>query len=140
MGVSPMGRTAVPAVPPAVSTGGTLAAASKMPVPPPTLLIAGFLAIIAAVPLGQLALELSRRERVQAVDLVRYAPTERNLRAYERTLEDKSWFRQFVRPPLQRAMLTALGDAGPSGLLGLLLAALAVMETQSFNPFLYFQF
>jgi hypothetical protein len=95
-----------------------------MPMPMPRtrtaqmLLIAGFMAIIAAVPLGQLALELSRRERVQAVDLVRYAPTERNLRAYERTLEDKSWFRQFVRPPVQRAILTMLGDAGPSGLLG----------------------
>jgi stage V sporulation protein SpoVS len=89
-----------------------------MPVPPQTLLIAGFLAIIGAVPLGQLAWELSRRERVQAVDLVRYAPTERNLRAYERTLEDKSWFRQLVRPPVQRGMLTLLGDAGPSGLLG----------------------
>jgi hypothetical protein len=93
-----------------------------MPMPQPrtaqTFLIAGFLAIIAAVPLGQGAMELARRQRVQAVDLVRYAPTERNLRAYERTLEDKSWFRQAVRPPVQRAMLTLLGDAGSRGLLG----------------------
>jgi hypothetical protein len=35
MGVSPMGRTAVPAVLPAVSTGGTpVGPTGKMPVPP----------------------------------------------------------------------------------------------------------
>ena len=82
------------------------------------LLTLGFLGIISCVPLAQIALELRRGERVQFTDLFRYAPTVRNLRQYERTLEDKSWFQRAVRPEMQRLQLLALGDAGAKGLVG----------------------
>ncbi len=82
------------------------------------LLTLGFLGIISCVPLVQIALELRRGERVQFTDLFRYAPTVRNLRQYERTLEDKSWFQRAVRPEMQRLVLLALGDAGAKGLVG----------------------
>ncbi|MBM4040982.1 MAG: hypothetical protein FJ290_20980 [Planctomycetes bacterium] len=82
------------------------------------LLTLGFLGIISCVPLAQIALELRRGERVQYTDLFRYAPTVRNLRQYERTLEDKSWFQRAVRPEMQRLLLLSLGDAGAKGLLG----------------------
>jgi len=82
------------------------------------LLTLGFLGIISWVPVVQVALELCRGERVQFTDLFRYAPTVRNLRQYERTLKDKSWFQQAVRPEMQRLLLLALGDAGAKGLVG----------------------
>ncbi len=82
------------------------------------LLTLGFLGILSCVPLVQIARELRRGERVQYTDLFRYAPTERNLRQYERTLEDKSWFQRAVRPEVQRLLLVGLGDAGAKGLVG----------------------
>jgi len=82
------------------------------------LLTLGFLGIISCVPLVQIVLELRRGDRVQFTDLFRYAPTVRNLRQYERTVEDKSWFQQAVRPEMQRLLLLALGDAGAKGLVG----------------------
>ncbi len=44
------------------------------------VLIVGFLAIVAGVPVGQVAVELRRGERAQFADLFRYAPRESNLR------------------------------------------------------------
>ncbi|MBM4031064.1 MAG: hypothetical protein FJ291_04680 [Planctomycetes bacterium] len=82
------------------------------------ILTLGFLGTIAGVPLAQVALELRRGERVQYTDLFRYPPTERNLRQFERTLEDKSWFQQAVRPEVQRFLLLALRDAGAKAIIG----------------------
>jgi len=81
-------------------------------------LVVGFLALLFAVPLVQIGLELRRGERVQATDLFRYAPTQANLRRFERTLEDRSWFQQAVRPRLQWTFFTMLGDAGAKGIVG----------------------
>ena len=50
-------------------------------------LTAGFLVIIFGVGLVQAALELSRREQPQFLDLFLYKPTEKNLRRFESRLE-----------------------------------------------------
>jgi hypothetical protein len=81
-------------------------------------LIAGFLALLFAVPISQIGIGLWLGERVQATDLFRYAPTQANLRRFERTLEDRSWFQQAVRPRVQWAFFEILGDAGAKGLVG----------------------
>jgi hypothetical protein len=80
--------------------------------------VIAFLVVLAAIPTAQIVLELSRGERVHMTDLFRYAPTEQNLRQYETTLEDCSWFQQFFRPRVQRFLFEALGDAGSKAVLG----------------------
>jgi SGNH hydrolase-like domain, acetyltransferase AlgX len=77
-----------------------------------------FLAIITGVPVTQTCVELARRERVQATDVFRYEPTARNLRQFEHTLEEKSWFQQHLRPQLQRFLFSTLHDTGAKGVLG----------------------
>jgi hypothetical protein len=77
-----------------------------------------FLAVIAGVPVTQTCLELARHERVQATDIFRYEPTAKNLRQFEHTLEEKSWFQQHLRPPLQRFLFATLHDTGAKGVLG----------------------
>jgi hypothetical protein len=81
-------------------------------------LILGFLGLISAVPVGQTALEVCRGERVQFTDLFRYTPTESNLRRFERTLEDRSWFQRASRPRMQRLLFLALRDAGSKAVMG----------------------
>ena len=44
-------------------------------------------------------------ERVQFTDVFRYRPTANNLRQYEHTLEEKSWFQQNLRPEVQHWFL-----------------------------------
>jgi len=82
------------------------------------VLVLGFLAVIAGVPVIQTGIELARRERVQATDVFRYRPTAKNLRQYEHTLEEKSWFQQHLRPLMQRFLFAALRDTGAKGILG----------------------
>jgi SGNH hydrolase-like domain, acetyltransferase AlgX len=82
------------------------------------ILVISFLLILAAVPLGQTLLELVRHERVQFTDVFRYPPTARNLREFEATLKDKSWFQQQLRPLAQRALFAALRDTGAKSVLG----------------------
>jgi hypothetical protein len=77
-----------------------------------------FLAIITAVPLTQTCLELARHERVQFTDVFRYRPTAKNLRQYEATLKEKSWFQQKLRPEVQQLLFVALRDTGAKGILG----------------------
>ena len=81
-------------------------------------LILGFLAMIAAVPVTQTCLELARHERVQFTDAFRYRPTAKNLRQFERTLEEKSWFQQKLRPEMQRLFFATLRDPGAKAVLG----------------------
>jgi hypothetical protein len=81
-------------------------------------LVTGFLAVIAAVPATQTCLELARHERVQFTDLFRYRPTAKNFRQFEHGLEEKSWFRQKLRPEVQRLFFSLLRDPGAKGLLG----------------------
>jgi len=81
-------------------------------------LVLGFLAVIAVVPVIQTCLELARHERVQFTDVFRYRPTTKNLRQFERTLEEKSWFQQELRPAVQRLFFAVLRDTGAKAVLG----------------------
>jgi hypothetical protein len=85
---------------------------------PQIVLVVGLLGVIGGVPLGQVALELHRGERAQFTDLFRYAPSERNLRRYERTLEQKWFGSQTVRPWTQWLLFRLFGDMGAKGLMG----------------------
>ncbi len=82
------------------------------------VLVIGFLAVIAAVPITQTCIELARHERVQFTDVFRYRPTAKNLRQFEHTLEEKSWFQQKLRPEMQQLLFTTLHDTGAKGVLG----------------------
>ena len=82
------------------------------------VLVICFLAVIAGVPVTQTCIELVRHERVQATDVFRYEPTAKNLRQFEHTLEEKSWFQQQLRPQLQRFLFATLHDTGAKGVLG----------------------
>jgi hypothetical protein len=81
-------------------------------------LVICFLAVIAGVPVTQTCIELARRERVQATDVFRYRPTVKNLRQFEHTLAEKSWFQQHLRPLVQQLLFAALHDTGAKGILG----------------------
>ena len=77
-----------------------------------------FLVIIGAVPVAQTCIELARGERAQFTDVFRYRPTAENLRQYEATLKEKSWFQQKLRPEVQRLLFSTLRDTGAKGMLG----------------------
>lgn len=81
-------------------------------------LVIAFLAVIAVVPVTQTCLELVRHERVQFTDVFRYRPTAKNLRQFEHTLEEKSWFQQKLRPKVQRWYFAMLRDPGAKAVLG----------------------
>ena len=82
------------------------------------LLVAGFIAVIFAVPLTQAVIELREGETPQALDLFRHTPTEANLRIYEEDLESRSWFAETLRPWMQYARFVALGDGGEKAIVG----------------------
>ena len=82
------------------------------------VLLLGFLAVIAGVPVAQTAIELVRHERVQATDVFRTEPTAKNLRQFEHTLAEKSWFQQQLRPEVQRLLFATLQDTGAKAVLG----------------------
>ena len=82
------------------------------------ILITLFAAIIAGVPLAQIAIEMKRDGRAQFTDLFRYAPSSGNLRAFESDLENKSVFQQTLRPAYQKFLFSALNDAGSNGMIG----------------------
>lgn len=74
-------------------------------------MVIAFLALIAAVPLGQVVYELVRRDRVQALDVFTHWPTRAANRQYEEDLAKSSAFRTAVQPWLQYA-LTRWGGFG----------------------------
>jgi SGNH hydrolase-like domain, acetyltransferase AlgX len=77
-----------------------------------------FLVIIFGVPITQVCIQLSRGERVQFTDLFRYAPTEKNLRQFEQTLKDQSWFEQKLRPWMQLFLLRTVRETGAKAIMG----------------------
>jgi hypothetical protein len=81
-------------------------------------LILGLLAVVGAVPIAQTVLDLARGERVQATDVFRRWPSARNLREFEHTLEERSWFEQQFRPGMQQLLFATLHDTGPKAILG----------------------
>ncbi len=83
-----------------------------------TVLIAGFLAILATPAIIQTAVELRRGEAIRALDLFRQAPTAKNLRQYEREMEEASCVAKELRPWTQYAQFRFLHDAGDKAIIG----------------------
>ena len=81
-------------------------------------LTVGFLAVISSAGLIQTAAELRQGERPQALEVFRQAPTAKNLREYERTLQDVSLVARGLRPWAQYAQFAVLADAGEKALVG----------------------
>lgn len=79
---------------------------------PQWVLITLFLAILALVPLVQLALEIRQDGHVRALDLFGQPPTAANLRAYERSLESVNWAARASRPWMQFAQFAWLREGG----------------------------
>src|SRR5438477_1355569 len=85
---------------------------------PQLVLALMFVGIIAAVPVWQAVLELSRGERPQALQILHRKPTAANLRAYEHSLEDASWVAARFRPLAQYVQFAWLKDGGEKALVG----------------------
>lgn len=81
-------------------------------------LIGAFLALLAAVPLLQVAVEARRGERPQVWDVCTQRPTRANLRAFENALEEASVTVRTVRPWIQAAQFLGLREAGDKTLVG----------------------
>ncbi|HTL55538.1 MAG TPA: hypothetical protein VL361_07650 [Candidatus Limnocylindrales bacterium] len=81
-------------------------------------LVLVFLGIIAGVPLSQIAVELGRGDRPQALQVFKQKPTSRNLRAYEHRLEDASWAATKLRPWAQYAQFAWFRDGGEKSVVG----------------------
>ena len=81
-------------------------------------LVAVFLAIIFGVGISQPAMDIAQGERAQLLDVFTRPPTEKNLRAYEKDVEDASLIIQRVRPYMQFAQFLALKDLGKDVLAG----------------------
>lgn len=82
------------------------------------LLVTVFLAILFGGGISQPAIDLAQGERPQLLDVFSQVPTEKNLRSYEKGMEDGSRIVQAVRPHMQFAQFLALGDLGKEVLAG----------------------
>lgn len=66
----------------------------------------------------QAVLDWREDGRPQVLDLFTQAPTAQNLRAFERTLEDRAWSANAVRPAMEYLRFAALEDLGAKALAG----------------------
>jgi hypothetical protein len=82
------------------------------------LMVSGFLAVIAVVPVAQGIVEAFDGQVPQCFDLLRHVPTQANLRTFEKDLEDRSIFAQSARPWIQYARFIVFRDAGEKVLFG----------------------
>ncbi len=85
---------------------------------PASALLLLFLAIICTPSAVQLALEIKRGDSPQAFEIFRQRPVAKNLRAYERMLEEESWLVKRTRPWTQYAQFVWLHEAGEKAVLG----------------------
>jgi hypothetical protein len=85
---------------------------------PEWFLILVFLGTIGIVPLIQVGLEARRGEWPQALAVLRQRPTAKNLRAYERGLEEASWVARQLRPWAMYAQFAWFKDGGDKTLIG----------------------
>jgi hypothetical protein len=85
---------------------------------PEWFLILVFLGTIVCVPLIQVGLEARRGEWPQALGVLRQRPTAKNLRAYERGLEEASWAARQLRPWAVYALFAWFKDGGEKTLIG----------------------
>lgn len=76
------------------------------------VIVALFLLAIAMEGPVQALLDTREEGRPQAFDLFAQPPSQDALRAFERTLEDRSWSANAVRAPFQRLRHAFLGDLG----------------------------
>ena len=83
-----------------------------------TFLVAVFLAILFGVGVSQPVMDVVQGERPQVLDVFTRPPIARNLRTYEKDMEDASWIIQGVRPYMQFAQFLALRDLGRDVLAG----------------------
>jgi len=81
-------------------------------------LVAAFLIIIFGVGLSQPVRDITQGERPQVLDVFARPPTEKNLRAYEKDMEDSSWVVQGTRPWMQFVRYMTLKDLGRDVLVG----------------------
>jgi hypothetical protein len=81
-------------------------------------LAAGFLTAIFSIAAAQVGIELGRGERPRIAGLFRKAPTEANLRALEKQLDNACWFSGQLRPWVQYAQFIVLGDCGERAVMG----------------------
>ena len=82
------------------------------------VLVLGFLAVILAPALIQTAVELRRGDSLQVLSVFRQKPAAKNLRAYEREMEDASWTAKELRPVMQHAQFALLDEAGDKAIRG----------------------
>ncbi len=85
---------------------------------PNFFVIAVFLVILAVPPFLQIAVEAGRGERPAALWIFSQEPTQRNLRAYEKSLQDASVTVQTLRPVMQAFQFFALREAGEKAIIG----------------------
>ena len=81
-------------------------------------LVAAFIVIVFGVGLTQTAVELRHGTRPHALELFSQMPTETNLRAFEKDLEDACLFSQTLRPWMQYAQFVVLNNAGDKAING----------------------
>lgn len=81
-------------------------------------LVGVFLCILFGVGISQPATDIANGERPQLLEVFMRPPTEANLRAYEKDMEDASQIIQTVRPYMQFAQFLTLKDLGRDVLLG----------------------
>ncbi len=77
-----------------------------------------FVAMLAAVPLAQVLVESKRGKSPALLDLFTEAPTARNLRAFDRRLEDSSVTVRTLRSWMQAAQFLVLHEGGAKALVG----------------------
>jgi hypothetical protein len=85
---------------------------------PQFLLIVAFLGILVSVPLIQAVVEARQGEWPRALEVFKRKPTAKNLRAYERSLEDASGVAAQLRPWAQYAQFAWLKDGGAKVVVG----------------------
>jgi len=81
-------------------------------------LVAAFLVIIFGVGLSQPVRDVVQGERPQVLAICARPPTEKNLRAYEKDMEDSSWVVQRARPWMQFVQYLTLKNLGRDVLVG----------------------
>jgi hypothetical protein len=84
---------------------------TKVTRPVAAALVASFLLIVAAVPVGQALLEKAKGDDSVLPDLFKRPPTRANLKQFEDDLEKASYLKEAVQPRVQ-LWLTARGHAG----------------------------
>jgi len=82
------------------------------------LLVVFFVVLVFGVPLSQSGLEIYQGGRPRLTGLITQAPTQANLRAFERTLEEASWLAGMLRPKMQSLMFHLFRDLGDKVVLG----------------------